>query len=223
MCLVILTLLQNVSYSATQQDGDALDLYGFFHGHNYAQALQDFTDISGKTIMVLKSASGIWWSRWYDVNNKDVLDIAEAYDSNRIPLDTFVIDMDVSPALIMSIEVDRASPSTLHTFHMLQWHTKDAWGGWTFDSHLFPFPDDSMQALKQLGLPVSLNTHDAQGVNSWDAMFPAIVEYLGLPNSTTTIPLNLVNATVAYAVSDIVWCVCAGKTYWFSSEDRSAR
>ena len=30
------------------------------------------------------------------MNNKDVLDIAEAYDSNRIPLDTFVIDMDVS-------------------------------------------------------------------------------------------------------------------------------
>ena len=47
-------------------------------------------------MQVLKAASGIWWSRWFDVNNKDILDIAEAYDSNRIPLDTFVIDMDVS-------------------------------------------------------------------------------------------------------------------------------
>jgi alpha-glucosidase (family GH31 glycosyl hydrolase) len=86
--------------------------------------------------MVPRYASGIWWSRWFDVNNKDVLDIAEAYDSNRIPLDVFVIDMD--------------------------WHTKDAWGGWTFDSHLFPFPADSMESLGALGLPVTLNTHDAQ-------------------------------------------------------------
>ena len=45
-----------------------------------------------------------------------------------------------------------------------------------------------------------------QGVNSYDSKFPAIRDYLGLPANTTTIPLNLVNATVAYAVSDIVWC-----------------
>ena len=62
-----------------------------------------------------------------------------------------------------------------------------------------------MEGLKALGLPVSLNTHDAQGVNSWDAMFPAIRDYLGLPADATIVPFNLVNATVAYAVSDIVW------------------
>ena len=29
------------------------------------------------------------------MNNKDVLDVVEAYDSNRIPLDVYVLDMDV--------------------------------------------------------------------------------------------------------------------------------
>jgi hypothetical protein len=38
-------------------------------------------------------------------------------------------------------------------------------------------------------------------------MFPAIRDYLGLPSNATAVPFNLVNATVAYAVSDIVWCV----------------
>ena len=62
-------------------------------------------------MQVLKAASGIWWSRWFDVNNKDVLDIAEAYDSNRIPLDTFVIDMDVriGPRLHHALYVARIS------------------------------------------------------------------------------------------------------------------
>ncbi len=41
--------------------------------------------------------------------------------------------------------------------------------------------------LHALGLPVTLNIHDASGVNNWDAMFPALVEYLGLPASTTVV------------------------------------
>jgi hypothetical protein len=35
-------------------------------------------------------------------------------------------------------------------------------------------------------------------------MFPALVEYLGLPSNATKVPFNIVNATVAYAVEDIV-------------------
>lgn len=61
-----------------------------------------------------------------------------------------------------------------------------------------------MNNLKALGLPVTLNLHDASGVNNWDAMFPALVAYLGLPASSTVVPFNIVNATVAYAVEDIV-------------------
>jgi len=166
------------STTGSLQNGDATDLYGFFHGHDYFGALADFVAVSGKTIMVPKYASGIWWSRWYDLNNLDLVKVVDDYRSREIPLDVFVIDMD--------------------------WHTKDNWSGFTFDSHLFPYPADSMQYLHALGLPVTLNIHDASGVNNWDAMFPALVEYLGLPASTTVVPFNIVNATVAYAVEDIV-------------------
>ncbi len=41
--------------------------------------------------------------------------------------------------------------------------------------------------LHALGLPVTLNIHDASGVNNWDAMFPALVEYLGLPSTSTVV------------------------------------
>jgi hypothetical protein len=34
--------------------------------------------------------------------------------------------------------------------------------GFTFDSHLFPYPTDSMDYLHALGLPVTLNIHDAR-------------------------------------------------------------
>lgn len=61
-----------------------------------------------------------------------------------------------------------------------------------------------MAYLKARGLAITLNVHDASGVNNWEALFPELVQYLGLPNSSTVVPFNLVNSTVAYAVEDIV-------------------
>ena len=134
-----------------------LDLYGFFHGLRFTDALEDYQRIGGKAIMVPKYAMGVWWSRWYDLNNYDTRKVVADYESRDIPLDVFVIDMD--------------------------WHTKDDWSGFTFDPHLFPFPDDSMAYLNAKGLFVTLNLHDASGVNSWDAMFPQLIKELG--QSTT--------------------------------------
>lgn len=168
----------NETFYATLQNADSFDGYGFFHGHDYFGALKDFVAVSGKTIMVPKYASGVWWSRWLDLNNLDLVKVTDDYGSRALPLDVFVIDMD--------------------------WHTKDDWSGFTFDEHLFPFPEDSMGYLHALGLPVTLNLHDASGVNSWDAKFGELVDYLGMPRSTKKVPFNIVNATVAYAVEDIV-------------------
>jgi alpha-glucosidase (family GH31 glycosyl hydrolase) len=77
-------------------NADAVDLYFFAHGHDYLGALQDFVSVSGKTIMTPRYTSGVWWSRWYDVGNFDLKKIVADYESRDIPLDVFVIDMDVS-------------------------------------------------------------------------------------------------------------------------------
>ena len=73
---------------------DAADLYGLFHGHDYTAALADFVLVSGKTIMVPRYASGVWNSRWFDYSSQDNLKLVDDYESRRIPLDVFVIDMD---------------------------------------------------------------------------------------------------------------------------------
>jgi hypothetical protein len=82
-----------------------LDTYGFFHGWNFMDALREYQLIGGKAIMVPKYAMGVWWSRWYDLNNYDTKKVVADYESREIPLDVFVIDMD--------------------------WHTKDNWSGFT--------------------------------------------------------------------------------------------
>ena len=77
---------------------DAFDLYGLFHGHDYFGAIADYTQIGGKTIMVPRYASGIWNSRWFDYSSQDNLKLVDDYESRRIPLDVFVIDMCVAPS-----------------------------------------------------------------------------------------------------------------------------
>ena len=37
-------------------------------------------------------------------------------------------------------------------------------------------------------------------MNDWDAMFPDLIKYLGMPTDSKTVKMNLVNATVAYGV-----------------------
>ena len=44
--------------------------------------------------MIPRYALGIWWTRWYDLNNIDVIKVVEDYQSRSIPLDVFVLDMD---------------------------------------------------------------------------------------------------------------------------------
>ena len=66
----------------------------FAHGLNYRQALQDFVLVAGKIAMVPRYATGIWWTRWFNFNNYDVLKVVNDYSTRSIPLDVFVLDMD---------------------------------------------------------------------------------------------------------------------------------
>ena len=192
---------------------DAHDLYGLFHGHDYFGAIADYTKIGGKTIMVPRYASGIWNSRWYDYSSQDNLKLVDDYESRRIPLDVFVIDMCVRPNTISPPPRLRGASFTLtHTHSHTQiaparlrdWHKKNDWSGFTFDPALYPSPEDAMAYLKALGMGITINIHDASGVNNWELMFPELAAALGLPAGATKVPFNLVNASVAYAVEDIV-------------------
>ena len=53
-----------------------------------------------------------------------------------------------------------------------------------------------MAYLKALGLGITVNIHDASGVNDWEDEFPALAARLGLPAGATKVPFNLVNSTV---------------------------
>lgn len=171
---------------------NAVDWYFFGHGLDYRGALQDFTSIAGQIPMVPRYSMGLWWTRWYDLNNVDIRKVVDDYQSRGLPLDVFVLDMD--------------------------WHRKNNWGGYTFDEHLFPYPADSLSALKTQGLRIAANLHDANGVGKYDAEFPAMCKALGLdPNTLTSIPFSMVNKSYVYALEDITLeaVIKQGMDFWW--------
>lgn len=47
----------------------------------------------------------------------------------------------------------------------MNWHLKNSWGGYTFDTNLFPNVTNALQWITQSnGLALSLNIHDDDGV-----------------------------------------------------------
>jgi len=88
------TFGQRVIVDKTTQNADAIDLYGFFHGHDYFGALADFVLVGGRAAMVPRAASGVWWSRWDNINNANVVKIVDDYNSRQLPLDVYILDMD---------------------------------------------------------------------------------------------------------------------------------
>jgi len=96
-------------FIAYERTLDKLDLSGFFHSHDYEGATALYADLwqnhhgarwlsnrvwqcfkfariqsfRRSVLQVPKSASGIWWSKWVNINQQDVLDIVETYESNR--------------------------------------------------------------------------------------------------------------------------------------------
>jgi len=164
-------------WNGTSVDNE--DFYFFAHGFDYIGALTDYTQIGGKTIMPPKQASGVWWSRWYDINSLDVQEIVSEYESHSLPLDVFVLDMD--------------------------WHLKDSWTGYTWDQRIFINPNDTMAFLHAKGLKVSANLHDSLGVESFEAAYSQFAKYVGIdPSTKKAVAFNLINATWAYGLEDIV-------------------
>jgi len=163
----------------TAFSADAEDLYGFFHGHDYRGALADYVLVGGRAALVPRAASGVWWSRWMNLDAEDAARVVEDYDSRRVPLDVYIFDMD--------------------------WHAKNSWGGYSFDPQVFPASaaPELLSFLASRGLSVGLNLHDSLGVGAWEPAFPALAAALGLPPNATSAPLDLVNATAALAMEDI--------------------
>lgn len=168
-----------------------MDFYLFMHGRNFKQAIADYSKIGGSVPLPPRHMLGILWTRWFDYDSNDLKDLVSGFSVRGLPLDTLIIDMN--------------------------WHIKPWWGSYSFDTRIIPDPQALVQWVKNRGVAVALNVHDcllaepgcpAGTLTSDDGqIFKSFIAKTGMniTEENATIPLDLVNETIALAKEDIVF------------------
>ena len=148
-----------------QQTG-AQDWYFMAYGHDYKQALSDYTLFAGRIPLPPRYCFGYWWSRYWSYSDGEMRQVVSDFERYGIPLDVLVVDMD--------------------------WHWTEpgrgGWTGYTWNDRLFPNPAAFLQYLKEHDLQITLNLHPADGVPAYEDKYAQLAEFLGRdPKSTETI------------------------------------
>ena len=143
------------------------DWYFMAYGHDYKQALKDYTLFAGKMPLPPRYAFGYWWSRNWLYSDKEFRNLIDNFNTYQIPLDVLVVDMD--------------------------WHYtekgKGGWTGWTWNRDLFPNPQGFLKYLKQNDLKITLNLHPADGVAAYEENYTEMAKDMGVdPETKKTIP-----------------------------------
>ena len=142
------------------------DWYFFGYGHAYQKALQDYTTFGGRIPLIPRFVLGVWWSRYWAYSDQELRTLVDDFANNDFPLDVLVVDMD--------------------------WHTTDSWTGYTWNRDLFPDPEAFLSWIHEHGLHTTLNLHPAEGVQSFEAIYPQFAKAMGVdPASGMAIPFRV--------------------------------
>jgi len=162
---------------------DGQDWYFMGYGHDYKQALKDFTVFAGKVPLPPRYAFGYWWSRYWSYSDKELRDLVKKFDQYDIPIDVLVIDMD--------------------------WHYtekgKGNWTGWTWNTKLFPDYTRLIAEMDRRGIRTTLNLHPAGGVEPYEERYDEMASYMNLDTTgRPAIPWQGSNKTFMSGIFDVV-------------------
>ncbi len=181
--------------------GDRQDWYFLGYGHDFKQALGDYTRVSGKIPMPPRFAFGTWWSRYWDYSDVELKDLVGQFHQNNVPLDVLVIDMGwhLSPEEIKAkgFQVDKNNND--------QSGHSAGWSGYTWNPKYFPDPEPFLTWVHQQGLKATLNLHPASGVQPWEKAYPEMAKAMGVdPSTGKFIPFDITNKKYAQNYMNIL-------------------
>lgn len=150
---------------AERPAGERQDWYLFTYGHDYTDAVRDFTLVAGRIPIPPKYAFGYWWCRYWMYSDSEVRDLISHFNAFNMPLDVFIIDMDWHKTWGYTSNKDLdASGERL------------GWTGYTWDESLFPDPSSLLHEMQGQGIQTSLNLHPASGLQTFEEPYGRFVK-----------------------------------------------
>jgi alpha-glucosidase (family GH31 glycosyl hydrolase) len=168
--------------------GNRQDLYLFAYGHDYKQALYDYTLVAGKIPLPPRFAFGAWWSRYWAYTDTEFEELVRGFQEHDIPLDVLVIDMDWHPTFGVKWWENRKDQSD-HTL---------GWTGYTWNRTYFPDPSKFLDWVHRQGLKTTLNMHPASGVQPHEEQYPEMARAMGIdPATKKYVPFDITSKKFA--------------------------
>ncbi len=116
--------------SLASESGKAIDYY-FVAGANMDEVIAGYRQITGKAVLLPRSAYGFWQSRQRYKTQDELLGVLQEYRKRKIPIDNIVLDWFYWP--------------------------EDSWGSHEFDSARFPNPKAMVQRVHDLNARIMIS------------------------------------------------------------------
>jgi len=155
------------------------DVFVFMHGLDYPGAMKDFAHAAGAPALVPRYALGSIFTRWFGFDSDDVQEYIDEFETQSLPLDAWIYDMN--------------------------WHVNGPWGAFTWNRNLYPQLETHLSWIWDRNLAIGVNTHDHDGIRSWEVTYKDMCSALGRPADGTTLDFDLYNKTFAMAQESIAW------------------
>lgn len=161
------------------------DLYFFGYGKNFTECIIDFQTISGRIPILPRFALGNWWSRYWDYHQDKLLGLMHDFQQRKVPLSVCIVDMD---------------------WHITETGNESSgWTGYTWNSDLFPDPQNFLEKLHALGLKTALNLHPASGIFPHESQYETMAERLNIdPTTEEPIPFDIANPDFTKAYFEVL-------------------
>ena len=162
-------------WAECRPEGERQDLYFFGYGHDYTDALADFTKVCGKIPLPPKYAFGYWWCRYWEYSDYELIDLAEHFKAYNIPMDVMIIDMDWHETWN---KIAAATPAGVHSKRTGrdEFDQGIGWTGFTWKKELFPNPENFLTELHKRGIKTSLNLHFNNGIQPYEECYDRFVK-----------------------------------------------
>ena len=179
----------------SRPEGNRQDWYFMGYRHDYKKQLYDFTQVTGKIPMPPKFAFGIWWSRYWNYTDEELIDLVNQFNIFGVPLDVLVVDMDWHLTQVGKWDWGKLDQAGL-TF---------GWTGYTWNKDYFPDPKAFLDWTESKGLKVTLNLHPASGIQPHEVQYTKMAKAMGInPESKKYIPFDITEKKFAENYFDIV-------------------
>ena len=147
---------------------------------SFRHTLSDVVSVTGRVQLLPWRAYGTWLSRYWPYTQDELEATLDGFSSRSLPLAMLVVDMDWHKAGTATVGCGPTHPAALQ-------QCGEGFGGYSWNTSLFPAPSAFLDGVHSRGLQVMANIHNQCGIDHCQANFSAVAAIAGINASSRAV------------------------------------